>query len=212
MPTVPSLPPGFFETPITESRWLLNNNDTDRVDKKLDTDRVSNSVKEYKLYSKDNSSIGHQVKNYAHEALFHIQEVSLFSLLFFSQENINNIQELLKYNVYLESNKTYKIGNQDERELKLIMRAVYLEHGRVPNNRKEYTNAIKHLNNLTIHRLLPDLLSNIKQHVAYLHDISNPYKIMDTPVNPSSTGQKNNRDITNVLFGTSVEEYNKQYF
>ena len=57
------------------------------------------------------------------------------SLKFFSKENINIIQTLIRKGVYQKSNNTHIISNQDEQELIIIMRSIYLQYGKnLPNN------------------------------------------------------------------------------
>lgn len=152
------------------------------------------------------------LKNYACEALIGIQEVSAFSLAFFSKQNIQAIQNLLKYNVFIASDRKYKIGDQNESELKIIMRGIYLQYSQVPEHRKDYPAAIQNLNVIIVEQILPDLLSNIVQYVYYLRDSTSPLKPLENPQNVSSAGTKINKSVSDILFGTTIAEYNSQFF
>lgn len=159
------------------------------------------------------SEKGTTTKNFAHEALIGIQEVTPFSLLFFSHKNIDELQKLIKYNVWIGSDKNYKIGNQSEDELKIIMRSVYLQYQKgVPNTSFGIKDGIIRLNKIAVNQLLPDLLSNITQYIGYIKDASTPLKPLPPPINMSQTGNKQLRDITQVLFGQSVSDYNSKFF
>lgn len=175
------------------------------------TEKQSESDQVFKGYQLNpESSI--KCRNYAYEALYHIQEVSTFSLLFFSEENISEIQKLIKYNIYIASGNKFKIGNQDSQELKSIMRSVYLQFSRVPESRSEYTEAIATLNKKVVETIIPKLLGNIKQYLKYRIDSESPINPIDRSQNMSQTGTKSNRSVTDVFFGVSPAVYNQQFY
>ena len=65
------------------------------------------------------------------------------SKAFFSRENIQIIQNGLRADVYRLSNGEYSIGQQDNDELKIIMRALYLESAiNLPTNIREQVAAL----------------------------------------------------------------------
>ena len=51
---------------------------------------------------------------YKDEALKSIQSESPLSRVYFSKDNIDLLQDLIRYNVWEKSNKTYKIGRQSD--------------------------------------------------------------------------------------------------
>lgn len=142
--------------------------------------------------------------NYARKALAGIQEVSPFSSLFFSRENINEIQRLIRYNVYVNTDRKFIIDNQDEDELLIIMRGVYLQYSRVPSDKQYYNQAIKKLNALVINVLMPNLISNIEQYVGYLRDSKTPYLPLSREINDSIIGQTELRSVSDVLVGDDL--------
>jgi hypothetical protein len=134
------------------------------------------------------------------------------TFLFFSDKNIKNIQNILKYLVYKENG--YIIDDQSVTELLIIMRSIFLQYSLHPKlidesmSEKEkaelkvkYTNEVKRLNQLVIDYIVPKLVSQIKQYLDYLKDASEQPYYMDKPENVSVQGQKQYRSTTQVLLG-----------
>lgn len=143
-------------------------------------------------------------KNYASKALAGIQEVSPFSYLFFSSDNIEEVQRLIRYNVYLHTEKKHIIGKQDETELLIIMRGVYLQYGRVPASQKDYKAALQKLNRDVVTQLLPDLVSNVKQYIGYIRDSTQNHIPLARGTNPSNKGENTLRSVSDVLIGDDL--------
>ena len=51
--------------------------------------------------------------------------------MFFSNLNIKSIQEQLRYQVWLKSDKKYVIGYQDQHQLLIVMRSIYLQYSKI---------------------------------------------------------------------------------
>src|SRR6187399_1098235 len=75
--------------------------------------QIDQAFNEYKMYDNKDSTN----ENWACVALAGNQEVSLFTKLFFSKENIEELQRLIRYNVYVKSGKKHIIGDQSVAEL-----------------------------------------------------------------------------------------------
>jgi len=134
------------------------------------------------------------------------------TFLFFSNENVDNIQKLLRMHVYKQLN--YVIDNQSVNELLIVMRSIFLEYAAHPPlinetmtdaQKKElfikYRNEVKRLNDIVIDELVPKLVSQIQQYLVYLQDASKPAYVDFNPKNESTKGQKEYRSITQVLTG-----------
>lgn len=134
------------------------------------------------------------------------------TFLFFSDKNIQNIQNILRYNVYKQTN--YTIDNQSTNELMIIMRSLFLEYSAHPklldesmsdDERREllekYTIEVARLNKIVIDAVLPKVISQIQQYVDYLRDSSKQPYYMDKPKNESVQGMKQYRSATQVLLG-----------
>lgn len=196
--SVPNLPPSSFQNNAyfnVESGLNMINNNYIKPDIPVDStySKQNQQYKEYKI-----TENAEMKRNYAYRVLTGIQQVSLFSLLFFSNENIAEIQRLIKYNVYQIAN--FRIDNQDETELLLIMRSNYLQYSKVPQNQQDYTNEIARLNEIVVEQSIRTILSEITQQQKYLYDIENRPYIESYGVNDSVTGNKQIRDVSDIIF------------
>jgi hypothetical protein len=109
------------------------------------------------------------------------------SNIFFSKENIQIIQNGLRAEVFRLSNGEYNIGQQDNDELKIIMRALYLESAvNLPNNIREQVAAI---NRHVINHCVPKLMSEIRAYLKYKQDASNMYTVMTWPAYDNVKGK-----------------------
>lgn len=137
---------------------------------------------------------------------------TLLTFLYFSEDNVNNIQKLLKMLVFKEMNMV--IDDQSNRELLVIMRSIFLEYSRHPKLidgsmseqekkilLKQYTDEVARLNELVVKELVPKICSQLSQYLFYLRDAGSPRYIMELPKSDSTTGQRKYRSITNVLTG-----------
>ena len=107
------------------------------------------------------------------------QETDL-SCKFFSLENIQILNKAIINGVKEQSNGLYNIGIQDQDELKIIMRAIYLENAKnLLTNIPQQVNA---LNQLVLQYSIPQILSSLKSYAKYMHDITNMYTLMDRPI------------------------------
>ncbi len=109
--------------------------------------------------------------------------------LYFSEKNIQNIMNQIRYAVYLMSQGECIIDEQPRTDLVVIMRSIYLTYcDNLPYNIK---GQIKQLNDLVVKRTVPDLLSNAYQYIAYLEDANESHRVLiHRPVNVNNTGIK----------------------
>ena len=81
-------------------------------------------------------------------------------MCFFSNSNLQIIQNAIRHNIWLRSNKQFVIGNQSETQLEIVMRSIYLQYSKnQDNNIKEQ---ILRLNELVLKHCIHNILSNIK--------------------------------------------------
>lgn len=132
---------------------------------------------------------------FASEMLQGIQETSPLSRVFFSKENMDRLQTLIRYNVNLETGLV--ISKQSETELAVVMRAMYLQYSMNINH--SFTEQIKQLNELVLRYAVPQITSEAKQYQGYLEEIQrNPVPIVHS-VNVSSKGTKTLRSVTSTF-------------
>lgn len=138
---------------------------------------------------------------------------TLLTSLFFSRENIKNVQNLIKFVVHREVGLV--IDNQSVNELLIVMRSVFLEYSahpplidentmskaQVQTLKKKYTNEVARLNDLVINSVVPRLVSQLQQYLDYLRDASTQPYTMDRPKNDSISGERQYRSVTQVLTG-----------
>jgi len=119
------------------------------------------------------------------------------SLLFFSNDNMKRIQRQIKTTVYRLTNGTFKLeADQDEQDLLLAMRYIYIEHGK--NLPDHIVKQVKILNEQTLNYIIPDIITNIKQHYDYLRDITQPINPMPQPLNVGRAGRKTLPSVTSL--------------
>ena len=132
------------------------------------------------------------------QALTGTLECNLLNQVFFSQENIDLLQDKLRYTVWIASNKKFIIDRQSDTELELIMRSIYLQYSKnIPHNIKEQ---VIELNDLVIQDCVPNILSQVEQHVYYLFDASTQPIPLSQPENVSSAGRKTLPSVTTTFF------------
>ncbi len=128
-----------------------------------------------------------------------IQELSPFSKIYFSKDNVSWLQKNIRYEVYKLSDKRYVIDPQDETNLLIIMKAIYLQNSKNPRNTSQYGEELLRLNRLVLNQSVPDIITQLQQYDAYIRDISrNPIPI-GLPQNTSITGTKNYRGFSDAL-------------
>jgi hypothetical protein len=92
------------------------------------------------------------------------------SQVFFSQENIQILQNGIRAGIYHRSNGQYIIGPQDCDSLKIIMRSVYLQHAaNQPNN---ITQQVVELNKIVLNYCIQQVYSEAQGYMKYLDDAS----------------------------------------
>lgn len=134
-------------------------------------------------------------KNFNEKAVTNIQQKTDLSDMYFSEENINNLQNQIRYKVYKMTGQT--IGRQSDTELKIIMRSYYLQYGKNdPNNLKEQ---ILELNNLVLNYCIPKIIDELKQYLGYIQDVQNLPMPLERPMNMSSAGTKYLKSVTTTF-------------
>jgi hypothetical protein len=150
----------------------------------------------YKNKSQDDTFRSNAIKG--------IHNKNLLNQIYFSDENLQKIQNLIRYNVYQISKKQFTIGEQDKTQLQIVMRSIYLQYSRNLNN--NIPEQISQLNKIITDYLVPKIISNIKQYLKYLEDKNGTYQVMDHPKNVSNAGLKSLRVDTALGFGNNSME------
>tara|TARA_Y200000002_G_scaffold360259_1_gene345375 strand:+ start:2081 stop:2575 length:495 start_codon:yes stop_codon:yes gene_type:complete len=137
------------------------------------------------------------LNNFQSEALYGIQETTELNQLFFSKQNMKIIQDKIRYEVYLKTEKKHIIDNQSDVELEIVMRSTYLQHSpNLPNKTQEQ---IKYLNQLVTNWCVEKIIPEIYQYFGYLKEVEYMPVPLEHPVNLSSKGTKNLKSVTTTF-------------
>lgn len=114
---------------------------------------------------------------------------TILSDLFFSQQNIQIIQNGIRAGVYKMSNGQYVIGPQDCDALKIIMRSIFLQYSaNQPNN---ITEQITALNQMVINYCIEQVYGEAQGYVKYLDDAST----LVVPIAPPVMTKNNDKEL-----------------
>jgi hypothetical protein len=118
-------------------------------------------------------------------------ECTQLSKLYFSLANREEVQTRIRYEIWKVSRNRYIIDSQNEMELGIMMRSVFLQHSK--NLNCNFKQQIQELNNIVVESVVPGILTRIKQYIIYLRDKSQPLQPLDRPKNTNTTGTKSLR-------------------
>lgn len=211
--TQPDMHPSLFQDVFTTNNRTLLSVTTDR-EKLIETSDLNKLKSPGNFNFTENVDIKLTGSNTRHLFKGLYGETPL-TFLFFSKDNINNIQNVIKHLVYKEMNQI--IDRQDPTELMIIMRSIFLEYHRHPKLLDEgmdeitkqkllklYTDEVARLNDLVINETVPKIISQMQQYLDYLRDASAPRMLFEKPISVTMTGTRNKRSITNILTGNNL--------
>lgn len=134
-------------------------------------------------------------KNLAGTALKGIQTESELSKLFFSDENFKRLQRKIKKEIFKKTNGEFKLDvDQEQFDLFLVMRAVYMEYARfLPG---QIVRQVKRLNDKVVTEIIPGIVTEIRQEYGYLKEINKPLSPIPRPINASNAGRRTLPAIT----------------
>lgn len=153
----------------------------------------SDNVKDMKMIDRENETMN----NFQVEALYGIQETSQLNHIYFSKKNMEIIQNMIRYNVYVKSDKKYIIDKQSDVELEIIMRSIYLQHS--PNLPNKIREQLEYLNKLVADWCTEQIIPEVTQYVGYIKEIEYMPIPIDLPVNLSSKGSRSLRSVTTTF-------------
>lgn len=119
--------------------------------------------------------------NFKNEATYGQTLPNDLSNIFFSEKNIDALQQGIRYGVYTKSNGKYTIGRQSDQELKIIMRSIYLQYSR--NTSQDCLGQVRELNAKVLDWAITEVMSNITQFDTYRQDASTmPVPLAHAPI------------------------------
>ena len=135
--------------------------------------------------------------NFQYQSMIGIFEPTTLNTMFFSKDNLDIIQNMIRYGVWKKSDEKYVIDRQSDAEIQIIMRSIFLQHS--PNLENNVKQQIAYLNKMVTDWCVPKILAEVQQYVGYLNDIEKMPMPIDRPVNLSSKGTKISRSITSTF-------------
>lgn len=113
---------------------------------------------------------------------------SILSKVYFCKGNIEIIQNGIRAGVYALSNGRYEVGPQDETNIKVIMRSIFLQNAsNLPNNITEQVTA---LNKLVLNYCIPNVFNEAEAYIKYKNDVSTLAVPMKRPAYTNNKGDK----------------------
>ena len=95
---------------------------------------------------------------------------------------------MIKQAVFEKTRGEFKLDvDQDQKELFIVMRAIYIEHSR--NLPGQIVRQVKRLNAKVIEEIVPSMITEIRQYYGYLKDINKPIEPIMRPMNVSNAGR-----------------------
>lgn len=92
------------------------------------------------------------------------------SMAFFSQSNLQILQNGIRAGVYERSNGQYVIGQQDCDSLKIVMRSIFLQYA--ANQTANVSDQIANLNQMVLNYCTEQVYSEAQGYMKYLNDAS----------------------------------------
>ena len=132
--------------------------------------------------------------NTSESALKGIVEESYLSKIFFSKENTDNIQKILRYEIYQKKGKV--IEYQSSNEINVIMRSIFLQLAD-STIKDEIVQQVQYLNKQVVDFAKEKIIVSLEQHDGYidkLHTLPEPMEF------PSYVNKQNyTYDISNII-------------
>ena len=117
------------------------------------------------------------------------RETSILNTAYFSKENKEIIQNLIKAKVHKLTNQI--VDSQNDIELTIIMTSIYYQYSRNDETSVEtIRNEISMLNDLVADYCVKNVSSNLLQYIKYKEDISRLPEPMEHPINFNIKGEK----------------------
>ena len=188
-----NLHPSFFQQnipPLDEPRTIESVDFSRSIH--VDFDRMTRPYKRYKETFK---------APIRKEAVRGVYNEDLVNRSYFSQKNIDELQKILRYKVWERSG--HIVGRQDETDLLIIMRSIYLQNSNNPVtcDPVEIQKEIDRVNSFVVRDAVPRIIERVERYYGYLRDASQLPEEMARSISTSNTGTRELRSVTNVLTG-----------
>lgn len=145
-------------------------------------------AKQEQSYRMFNETPSKNARHFKTEAIKgHFTENPL-SDIFFSQTNVNALQDGIRFMVWKKTDGTHIIDRQSDVELQVVMRSIYLTHSK--NVPFDILGQVKALNSMVLDWVVPRIVQEISLFQKYKRDISTLPVPLERSKNMSSSGTK----------------------
>lgn len=127
-------------------------------------------------------------RGFGQEAIKNVHNNNPLSDVFFSNKNVDALQDAIINIIYERSCKKYSISRQSDTELRIVMRSVYLEHGR--HSQYNTIEEVKRLNGIVLQYCVPRIMQEINIYMQYKTDVDKIPDPMDRGEFVSAKGTK----------------------
>tara|TARA_B100001057_G_C22830088_1_gene943054 strand:+ start:1537 stop:2019 length:483 start_codon:yes stop_codon:yes gene_type:complete len=136
----------------------------------------------FELYEDLNKNNQNKYKNTGN------QQGTNLSNLYFSQSNIDYLQDEIVRQIYKRTNGKHRICKQSEDELVIVMKSIYLQFSKHVQTNMQYQ--IDELNKKVLDYCVDNVYSNLLQYLKYVVDITKEQQVMDRPQSVDIKGEK----------------------
>lgn len=118
----------------------------------------------------------------------HMHKATPLNEIFFSQENVENLQKQIQDQVHAMSGGKYSIDRQSDTDLRLIMRSYYLTYSK--NDPSNVAGELEDLNRRVVGYAAGKIYSEVDFHMFYLKDLQEFAAPIANPMNPHVFGTR----------------------
>lgn len=133
---------------------------------------------------------GNSMSTFSHEATIGVHQKTALNDLFFSQLNVDALQQGIKNKVAQQSNGEFIIGKQSQVELQVVMRAIYLQEAL--HKKDNILAQIRELNAKVLDFCVPRIMEEVRMYKHYKNDVSKLPMPLDRGAFASSKGTRVN--------------------
>lgn len=162
--------------------------DMERYNGRINVVEMPDPKTQFQMYEK--ISVKNKSTEYR-DSLVGIIENNVLAQVYFSEGNIQILQNGLRAGVYKMSNNKYVIPPQNIDQLKIIMRSFYLQYAEHKNT--DITEQVERLNKMVLDYTIPSVYNEAMGYMKYLQDQS-------TLVQPLEMPQLNDRDFKQLEY------------
>jgi len=143
----------------------------------------------YNTYFKNNNNCIKKTEN-STNIISRTYGVNQLTGLFFSDDNIELLQDDIRKYIYFNTKNNNIIGKQSYDELKIIMKSIYLSNRNKLTDHKNIIEQVKFLNKLVVIESSRIIKINLSQHLHYVKELNTMPLFQNLPENVSLKGTK----------------------